>query len=39
VPYAALLEHAPALQGKRVGLILTGGNLDLERLPWAAAPG
>jgi threonine dehydratase len=37
VPYAALLEHAPRLTGRRIGLIVTGGNLDLERLPWSAA--
>jgi threonine dehydratase len=36
VPYAALLAKAPpALRGRRVGVILTGGNLDLDRLPWA----
>jgi threonine dehydratase len=30
VPYAAVLDQ-------RVGLILSGGNLDLERLPWKLA--
>ena len=34
VPYAALLEHAPRFAGGRVGIILTGGNVDLEALPW-----
>jgi len=35
VPYAGLLGELPqALRGRRVGVILTGGNLDLERLPW-----
>jgi threonine dehydratase len=40
VPYAALLAPRPALLGKRVGLVLSGGNLDLDRLPWKvpAAP-
>jgi len=27
---AAALQHAPALAGKRVGLILTGGNVDTD---------
>jgi len=36
VPYAALLADRPALRGLRIGLILSGGNLDLERLPWSA---
>jgi threonine dehydratase len=34
VPYAAVLEKRVQLRGKRVGLILTGGNVDLEALPW-----
>jgi threonine dehydratase len=40
VPVAALLAGAasPAAAGERVGLILSGGNVDLDRLPWAAAP-
>ena len=37
VPYAALAAHPGALRGRRIGLILSGGNLDLERLPWAPA--
>ena len=40
VPYAALLDGADALRGKHIGIILSGGNLDLDHLPWsAAAPG
>lgn len=32
---AAVLRHAPALRRfRRVGAILTGGNVDLDRLPW-----
>lgn len=32
---AAILRHAPALRRfRRVGAILTGGNVDLDRLPW-----
>nr|UXE44182.1 L-threo-3-hydroxyaspartate ammonia-lyase [uncultured bacterium] len=36
VPYAALLDAPPALRGRRVGIILSGGNLDLDHLPWSA---
>jgi threonine dehydratase len=36
VPYAALLGGRTELRGRRIGLILSGGNLDLERLPWTA---
>ncbi len=36
VPYGALLERKVNLKGKRVGIILSGGNVDLERLPWLA---
>ena len=36
-PLAALLEDTIAARGKRVGIILSGGNLDLDRLPWAIA--
>lgn len=34
VPYAAVLEERLELRGKRVGLVLTGGNVDLDALPW-----
>lgn len=34
VPYAAVLEERTDLRGKRVGIILTGGNVDLDSLPW-----
>jgi threonine dehydratase len=34
VPYAALLEQKLAVTGRRAGLILTGGNVDLDALPW-----
>lgn len=33
-PLAAILEGTLAVQGKRVGIILTGGNVDLDHLPW-----
>src|SRR6516225_579862 len=35
VPYAALLAGLPGVRGRRVGLILSGGNLDLDHLPWS----
>jgi len=35
VPYAAILERAIELNGKRAGIILTGGNVDLDALPWS----
>jgi threonine dehydratase len=34
VPYAAVMEQNIPLAGLRVGLILTGGNVDLDHLPW-----
>ena len=34
VPYAAITERQIDVTGRRVGLILTGGNVDLDNLPW-----
>ncbi len=34
VPLGALLENKLKFRGKRIGIILTGGNVDLEKLPW-----
>jgi threonine dehydratase len=39
VPLAALLERRLEVAGKRVGIIVSGGNVDLDELPWAAAGG
>ena len=36
VPLAALLEGELPVRGLRVGVILSGGNLDLDALPWQA---
>jgi threonine dehydratase len=33
-PLAAILENPAEFRDKRVGIILTGGNVDLEKLPW-----
>ncbi len=34
VPLAALLQKKEAFSGKKIGIILTGGNVDLENLPF-----
>ena len=34
VPLATILKNRPLFEGKRVGVILTGGNVDLKKLPW-----
>src|SRR5437016_12479124 len=34
LPYAAIVERVINVNGKRVGMILTGGNVDLDALPW-----
>ena len=36
VVLGALLENKFDCSGKRLGLILSGGNCDLEKLPWLA---
>ncbi|MBS64517.1 beta-hydroxyaspartate dehydratase BhcB [Salinisphaera sp.] len=35
VPLATILHHPERFAGQRVGVILTGGNVDLDRLPWS----
>ena len=37
VPMATVLKNPGAFKGKRVGLIVTGGNVDLDKLPWLAS--
>ncbi len=34
VPLAAILKRRDVFADKRVGVVLTGGNVDLDRLPW-----
>ena len=34
VPLAVILKNPEAFRGKRVGVVLTGGNVDLDKLPW-----
>jgi threonine dehydratase len=36
VPLACLLERSIDVAGARVGVIISGGNVDLDRLPWQA---
>ena len=33
-PLATILKTSDVFRGKRVGVIITGGNVDLDRLPW-----
>jgi len=37
VPYAALLDPPSGLRSRRIGIIVSGGNLDLDHLPWNVA--
>jgi threonine dehydratase len=37
VPVAVLWERRAGLEGLKVGVILSGGNVDLDRLPWQDA--
>lgn len=34
VPFAAILENRDKFYNKRVGIIISGGNVDLTKLPW-----
>ena len=34
VPLAVILRNSKIFAGKRVGVIVTGGNVDLDKLPW-----
>ncbi|MCF6320513.1 MAG: pyridoxal-phosphate dependent enzyme [Rhizobiaceae bacterium] len=36
VTLATILKNKELFSGKRVGVILTGGNVDLKKLPWMA---
>lgn len=35
VAYAAVFARRFPNQGRKIGIVLSGGNLDLDRLPWA----
>lgn len=34
VPLATIIKHKKKFSGKKIGLIISGGNVDLEKLPW-----
>ena len=34
VPLATILKNKNTFAGKRVGVIITGGNVDMNKLPW-----
>jgi threonine dehydratase len=34
VPLAVILRNPDVFRGRRVGVIITGGNVDLDKLPW-----
>ena len=34
VPLATIIKNKERFAGKRVGVIVTGGNVDLDKLPW-----
>ncbi|MFN3936700.1 MAG: beta-hydroxyaspartate dehydratase BhcB [Gemmobacter sp.] len=34
VPLACILKNPETFRGRRVGVVITGGNVDLDRLPW-----
>jgi len=37
VPVAALIEKREQVGGRRIGVIVSGGNVDLDDLPWAGS--
>ena len=37
IALAAVLRHPETFAGRRVGVILSGGNVDLDALPWCSA--
>ena len=37
VPLATMLKNKDRFRGKRVGVIITGGNVDMDKLPWMVA--
>lgn len=34
VGFAGLLEHPERFRGRRVGIVISGGNVDIDKLPW-----
>jgi threonine dehydratase len=38
VPLAAIMENKNDFKGKRIGIIISGGNVSLDKLPWSSNP-
>jgi len=38
VPFGAILENRSRFEGNRIGIIISGGNVDLDHLPWVSNP-
>jgi threonine dehydratase len=34
VSFAGVLEHPERFRNRRVAVVISGGNLDLDNLPW-----
>ena len=39
MPSAVILKNPDLFRGKRVGGVITGGNVDLDKLSWITATG
>ena len=39
VPLAVILRNPAIYRGRRIGVIITGGNVDMDRLPWVETGG
>ena len=37
VPLATIIKNPEVFRGRRVGVVITGGNVDLAKLPWMGA--
>jgi threonine dehydratase len=37
VPYAAIVAEKLPVKGRKIGIVLSGGNLDLDSYPWISA--
>ena len=37
VPYAAVAAERLPVKGQKIGIVLSGGNLDLDSYPWISA--
>jgi threonine dehydratase len=34
VAYAGVFARCFPVEGRKIGIVISGGNLDLDRLPW-----